>query len=336
MTPDSDSSWLKRQFVTVRDDRRQAEARGHPLAGVKTYRYLRIGMLVAVAALGYSLVQEHRASGCWLGSISGYYYTPVGPVFVGMMVAIALALVVIKGRMAEDVFLTLAGFMAPIVAFLPTTDPTHGADYPSFTGACLNQTWNIHHYRSDAGDGFLASSTENNLHALAFAGAVGVTVIVLSYLFAERWRRKSDKKSNVHTESELTPGTVINLALSVVFAIAGVVVVKFHYAWLLDKHAIAAGAMFGLLALAALADGVLGIRDDQKKPRICGALYLVTGATMLVAGAIFWFTDHQPNGHAVIWIEGIEIALFATFWLIQTIERWNFTVTPAPPAAPAA
>jgi hypothetical protein len=335
MTPDSDSG-LKGKWHTVRERYRRAEEQGHPLAALKTYRYLRIGMLVVVAALGYSLLQEHRASSCWLGSISGYYYTPVGPVFVGMMVAIALALIVIKGRMVEDVLLTLAGFMAPIVAFLPTSDPTAGSTYPLFKGACLNKTWMIHHYRPDAGDGFIASSTKNNLHALAFAGAVGVMVVVSSYLFAEWWRRRSNQKEEVQRESELTRGTAINLALSVVFAAAGVFVVKFHYSWLLDKHAMAAGAMFGLLALAALVDGFLGVGDGQKKSQICGAAYLLTGATMLVAGGIFWFTKHAPNGHSVIWIEAIEITLFAIFWLIQTIERWNFTVSPAPPAAPPA
>ena len=119
-------------LATVEEDHRQPAEQGYPLSARKTYRYLRIGMLVVVLTLGYSVLQERRASGCWLGSISGYYYTPVGPVFVGMMVAVALALVVIKGRMVEDVFLTLAGFMAPVVAFLPTTDPTLGANYPSF------------------------------------------------------------------------------------------------------------------------------------------------------------------------------------------------------------
>ena len=39
--------------------------------------------------------------------------------------------------------------------------------------------------------------------------------------------------------------------------------------------------------------------------------------------------ESRPDGHAVIWIEGVEITLFAIFWLIQTIERWNPTAPPA-------
>ena len=42
---------------------------------------------------------------------------------------------------------------------------------------------------------------------------------------------------------------------------------------------------------------------------------------MLLAGVAFWCSSHDPSGHAVIWIEGVEITLFAVFWLIQTIER---------------
>ena len=321
---DSDTGWLKTRWRVVNEDHRHAAEQGDPLPVRKTYRYLRIGMLTVVAALGYSIVHEHRASGCWLGSISGYYYTPAGPVFVGMLVAIALALVVIKGRMWEDVLLTLAGFMAPVVAFLPTRDPTLGSTSPPFTGACLDRTWELGRYRPDAGKGFLALSAKNDLHALAFAGAVGIGMATAAYLFAEWWRRRS----GTDTASELTSGTRISLALSVAFAVAGYVVVNYRYDWLLDKHALAAAAMFGCLALAAGLDGLIGVRATAKMQRRCGLAYLATGLAMLVAGGFFWFSGHDPNGHSVIWIEGIEITLFAIFWLIQTIERWNPTAGP--------
>ena len=40
----------------------------HDVAAIKTYRYLRLGMLVGVAALGYSVVKEYRQGGSAVSS----------------------------------------------------------------------------------------------------------------------------------------------------------------------------------------------------------------------------------------------------------------------------
>src|SRR5579859_6882242 len=86
-----------RKYAT---EKKAALRPGHDVAAIKTYRYLRLGMLAAVAALSYSILEERFAHGvnCFVGSISGYYYSPVHPVFIGVMVSIGLALLVIKGR----------------------------------------------------------------------------------------------------------------------------------------------------------------------------------------------------------------------------------------------
>ena len=86
-------------------------------------------MLVAVVALASSIIEEYLKPGvgCFMGSISGYFYTPVHSVFISVMVAIGVA-----GRSSsraaalEDAFLSLARMMAPIVASRPTTDDAHG------------------------------------------------------------------------------------------------------------------------------------------------------------------------------------------------------------------
>src|SRR5205823_1232904 len=43
-------------------------------AALKTYRYLRLGMVVIVIGLLASMLIQQRNSGCWQGSISAYYY----------------------------------------------------------------------------------------------------------------------------------------------------------------------------------------------------------------------------------------------------------------------
>jgi hypothetical protein len=57
-------------------------------------------------------------------SISAYYFTPTHSIFVGGLVAIGVALIAVKGSTdLEDALLNVAGVLAPIVAFVPTSPP---------------------------------------------------------------------------------------------------------------------------------------------------------------------------------------------------------------------
>lgn len=77
--------------------------------------------MVVASALVSVVIERSRAT-CWGESISGYYYTPSRNVFVGALVVIGVSLIAIKGSTdREDVLLNLAGVLAPIVAFVPTT-----------------------------------------------------------------------------------------------------------------------------------------------------------------------------------------------------------------------
>src|SRR4051812_3079642 len=84
------------------------------LAALKTYRYLRLGMLAVGATLAYSIGEEFARPSvdCLLGSVSGYYYTPVHSIFIGGLVVIGAMLLVIKGTtVLEDASLSFAGIM---------------------------------------------------------------------------------------------------------------------------------------------------------------------------------------------------------------------------------
>ena len=98
-----------------------------PQVALKTYRYLRLGMVAVLAALAISVVLElWNTSGCLQRSISAYYYTPTHAVFVGALVALALAMITLLGNTPiEDAFLNLAGLFAPVVAFVPTSDANY-------------------------------------------------------------------------------------------------------------------------------------------------------------------------------------------------------------------
>jgi hypothetical protein len=299
----------------------KAPQEGHDLASIKTYRYLRLGMLAGVAALFYSILEERFASGvnCWLGAISDYYYTPVHPVFVGVMVAIGLALIVIKGStVVEDAFLSLAGVMAPVVAFVPTM---------SVSDRCSNEMAAAGHYLPPAVDPRVANnSISNDLHAYVFAGSVILGLLLVVGLV--QWLRNRNKHDDPSELDQYTAGTWWSLVGAL--AVAGLAwgLLEGEYSWVLKAHGYSALAMFAFLALAALANGVFGVWKKYKYTKIGYAVvYLIIAAAMVATGIVYEVVDQSAfNGHLVLVVEIIELGLFATFWALQTVERWDYTV----------
>ena len=161
---------------------------------VASYRYLRLAMVILVVTLGISIAIEVSRASCWQGSISAYYYTPVHAVFVGALVAIGVSLVALKGRNPiEDLFFNLAGVLAPIVAFVPTSQPGH---------VC-----------SEPGDELTIRTSalvSNNVPALLAAATLP---IVLAYAVARRQGK---------VEMATPPRTnLVGLAVSVVLLVVG-------------------------------------------------------------------------------------------------------------------
>jgi hypothetical protein len=311
----------------------QTSHESHDLAAIKTYRYLRIGMLVAVVGLTYSVLEEYfkPGVGCFLGSLSGYYYTPVHSVFISVLVAVGLALIVIKGRTAlEDVFLSLAGVMAPIVAFLPTTDDPNGACRPQMlqVGNYLPVVKPFGSGSSKLDKTFSDSSILNNLHALVFAGFAAIVLVGAGVFIQSRL--------NSASMTEYTKGTRNNFIIGVV--IVGTIwgLIEFDYKWVYQQHAKAACAMFVFIAAAALTNCVVGSRKMNKTwvDRFYVISYGAIGILMLSAGAVFLIFYYELGyrswlgGHLVLAVETVGFLLFFIYWAVQTVERWNETVLP--------
>ena len=92
-----------------------------PSMAVRTYAFLRLGVVAVIAVLAVSVAKQYAAADCLQGSISAYYYLPVRSVFVGALVALGFALIALWGKTPfEDGFMNLAGMLAPVVAFVPT------------------------------------------------------------------------------------------------------------------------------------------------------------------------------------------------------------------------
>ncbi|MDQ4053926.1 MAG: hypothetical protein M3237_14655 [Actinomycetota bacterium] len=273
----------------------------------KTYRYLRVAIVGMVALLAVSVVIEL----VWgdvgqLGSISAYYYTPVRAIFVGALMAVGLSLIAIRGRDgAEDTLLNLAGMLAPVVALVPTplsrTNAEGGAE----------------RYLPDE---FLPS-VENNLSALLVLGALGLGFAAWTAHRNQRGRRAA------------MVGVLVGGAGFVGFAVwfaAG------RDSFVVGAHYVAAVPLFLCISAVALinARAAKAMEDDRPAVQMLPAerravLYQLIAyamvATLVVAGILFALqaAESTPVDHWLFYVETVLLALFVTFWLLQTAEYWE-------------
>ena len=107
-----------------------------------TYRYLRGGIPVMLVMLGAALIIERARASDWLGSISAYYFTGAHVVFIGSICAMGTLLIVYKGlKPTEDVLLNLAGVLAFVVAFVPTSRPETAVSVDVSNVNVLSNVW---------------------------------------------------------------------------------------------------------------------------------------------------------------------------------------------------
>lgn len=261
-------------------------------SAVETYRYLRVGIVGLAVLLALSVVGQVIADGRPLGSISAYYFTPVRDVFVGVLVALGLSLVAIRGRGIEDVLLNLAGMLAPIVALVPTAS----------TGDPL-------------------PDNDNAVRSLIIIGAVGVGFAALT---ARRLGGEQRRQAELGVIS----------AASVVAGFAGWLSSapdSFHAA----AHYVAAVGMFAIfVAVARLnatsasdreAGPLMAMLPAARRRTAYRAISWSMLVTVLLAGALglLQLADVVPVPFWLLWAESILLALFAAFWVLQTVEYWR-------------
>ena len=278
-----------------------------------SYRYLRIANVVVIFMLGVSLVLELLSGACMQGSISAYYYTAVHSIFVGALFTLGVTMIAMRSKdVLEDLFLNLAGVLAPVVALVPTAPPM--SDVCGIAGQDV-----------DVSTGLLVS---NNVIAM-FAGAL--LAIVVASAIARRTQRSlgSPRRS-------ATAGVVFALVL-----LGG------GWAWYtfgresFDEraHGAAAVSMFVAIWLAVVVNArivpprlfdrvydVLGESPAALTPEHRRALpwYRAIVAFMPVAAVAVLLPNLFGRWRqTVFFLEVFEIAPFAAFWLIQTIERWH-------------
>jgi hypothetical protein len=258
---------------------------------VSTYRYLRLSIVVVVLALFASVLIERLHVGCWQGSISAYYYTPAHAVFVGALVAIGVSLIAIKGSTdVEDVLLNVAGVLAPIVAFVPTTPPSGSCPSTALIGNDIK------------------AYVDNNVLAYAIGGAVAIAA---AYVIA----RLTGKTANLPANRS----SVFGIAIAVVLMVVGLVwYAAFRGSFLEHAHTVSAATMFLLIAMVI----VINARSAAPGYRTVYALTVGAMALAAVAVGIGKLADREWH-HQTLWIEILVLLPFAVYWLAQTFEHWD-------------
>ena len=274
----------------------------------KSYRYLRVSVVAVALLLGIALVLEIVWGGRErFGSISGYYYSPVRSIFVGALVAIGPALISIKGRAGwEDTMLDLAGMLAPVVALVPTPLPDARDDVDCAGGAvkCIPAEF--------------VPSVENNIAAIAILGAVA---LVFAWFSAgARLRRRASARY----------GLMAACAVWAVFVAVFLVAPEFfmsvaHYAAAIPFFLLIAGVAYlnGRRAPARRNVAVLTPDEYGRSYRTISGLMILT---LVLTGAYYALTavtDAAPWFATIAVVEGVLLALFVVFWVLQTAENWN-------------
>jgi hypothetical protein len=289
-------------------DDRVARSRPDPLrdghdAMVKTYRYLRGGLVGVVVLLAVAIIKEAIDNRCFQTSISAYYYTPARAIFVGVLFILGFGLIVLRGhRSVEDIVLNIAGMLAPIVAIMPTTD----------VGTCGIIDPNPSPIENGELAGWVVQNVDNNLWALMITGLVGVVATFVVGLIAMRVDQRRGG-------TVLTRRTGYGLLVVAALIVATMLVYALAPEWSRSHaHGWSAVAMFVALAAVAL----LNSRPEYTAGRTYQKIYLTIGVLMVGVGA-FCFIALGRLDHQILVLEASEILLFAAYWAVQTVEHWD-------------
>ena len=268
---------------------------------LRTYRFLRLAMVLLVLLLFVSVGLYVASRGALLQSISASYYTPVRAVFVSPLCAIGTCLIVYQGNTeVEDVLLNGSRFFAFIVAFVPTRPEANCV--PSGISQDVQ------------------TAIRNNVGALLLLAAVAFAVVMWIQVFV-----------TPAAERELSKGVGIAIGVSV---LAYLVLTGFYLfdrgAFMCHGHDGAALLLFVGIVATVFTNG-WGLAHEQGRQdgrpwqqhlwnRYFWGFVLMVASIVVVVVAGPW---QGWLAHWVFWLEALLIGQFGLFWLTQTIELWN-------------
>jgi hypothetical protein len=273
----------------------------------RTYRYVRLSLVGVILFLAVG-VGTQIFSGGVLVSVSAAFYTPARDVFVGALCAVSLALLALSGRSVEQVLLDLAALFAPVIALIPS---------PVETGVVSGVAVTCPGEQPCVPGEFLPGVS---VAMVALLG-IGITGLVAAVVLAR------------------VQGT-LDTGAGIAFAAASGIVVAFGGWWLispgtfvLGAHNVAALAFFALIAVVATLAAVRpGGSDPRRRRRLRAAYAAIAAGILLALSLVVVVVTAQAAGLDLIEVapvplffvgEAVALALFAAFWVVQTVELWN-------------
>ncbi|MBB2771094.1 MULTISPECIES: hypothetical protein [Mycolicibacterium] len=273
-----------------------------------TYRYVRVGLVALVVFLLVSVGLTWQDT-CLQSSISAFFYTRTHAVFVAALCAAGICLIAYQGsRLGEDALLNFSGFLAFVVALIPT----------DAEGLC--QPW-----LPTETDPF--GAVANNVAALFAAAGAGCAL----YLALQRWRAPQPVPTAEPVDCAAAASVWKRIAAVLlriepwlpkalfVLVVAGALLS--FWDWFLDHaHIIAAVAFFlGIVLVAVYHACYARAADRHRRARFYAALATVMLATVALAVA-FLLADVR---FGVFVVELALIVEFAVFWGVQTWDVWD-------------
>ena len=297
-----------------------------------TYRTLRVAMIPLLLILIVApALESTRGQDCLLGSISAYFHTPVRGAFVFALAGLGACLIAYKGNDAvEDVLLNFAGFMAFLVALVPTT----------VDGSCPTKYGNV------VADANTADAVRNNVLTLLIVSVV----FLLLYGFMPRQVERAKTRKGIDTATSVdghrsAAGSLVgralrrlrdrNLTLAQVLGVVAVGIVLVELALFIfwpgtfkdSAHGISAGTMVVGVLGVMVANAYSFARAAKEREGDVSSpwtnRYGVTAAAtlVLIVVAIVVFAGGR---HLILAVELVVIVGFIVFWYMQTRELWFY------------
>lgn len=260
-----------------------------------TYRYLRIAIAgTVVALLAVVAIASFRIG--LLKSISAYYYTDARNVFVASLIACALGMLVLSEPGPQRMLRAVGALFAPLVALVPTT--THSGSVPGLEFDCPGaETLCVPEpYRTEVTVGIGTY--------LVVAVIAWITALILQ-LHRPRGRRSA------------TPTLAVAAAVILTVAAADLLARD----WLVQLgHGLSAIVFFGVVSALA----VVNAAQRGPVPRVTRVVYVIVAAGMVAAVAVVvvagLVSAETGTSIPILVPELVELGLFFTFWVLQTID----------------
>ena len=282
-----------------------------------SYRYLRIGLIALLLALGAAVGYQSGQQGFALASVSAYYYTPAQAIFVSALIGLGVCMIALQGLTNdEDVFLNLGGMFAMVVAVVPTG---RGADFDTALRACRKVGGTLNQGVTGKPDcpsvlalqNATTANVENNMTALLIVG--GLVLLLAAILL---WRKRQAIPAG-SVRWWVLGGFAAALLIWLVALVALVISAK----WLAgNAHYIAAAGLLACILLVAFSNARRRRKSQQaaqtspvRNPYALVAVVMLAGAAVSI---VLWLI----NAISLFWVEIVVALLFAIFWATQTIS----------------